>query len=87
MTKSKLNKPVYVYNMDNSILVYDSKGTKIPFDGKTWVSATKTRNYVANDGLLDWLNIYGEDNGFTRDIDLKNYDPNLDFTKFIFNQV
>ena len=72
--------------MDNSILVYDSKGTKIPFDMKTWVSATKTRNYVANDGLLDWLNIYGEDNGFTRDFDLKNYDPNLDFTKFIFNQ-
>ena len=51
--------------MNTAILVCDSDGREVLFDKKTWISATKTRNYVANDGFLDWLNIYGEENGFT----------------------
>ena len=72
--------------MNTAILVCDSDGREVLFDKKTWISATKTRNYVANDGLLDWLNIYGEENGFTKDTDLEDYQPDLDFTKFIFEQ-
>ena len=72
--------------MDNSLLLCDDKGKEVPFAKNSWVSATKTRNYIANDGLLDWLNIFGEEKGFTKDTDEENYDLNLDFTNFLFNQ-
>lgn len=32
-----------------------------------WVSASKTRNYILNDPLLDWLQVYGKDKGFKPD--------------------
>ena len=66
--------------MDNTALIVNSKGIKIPFDRKLGFH-TKTRNFVAMTAI-DWLNIYGENNGFTKDTDLENYDP-TDFTKFI----
>ncbi len=72
--------------MDNTPLIIDNKGKKVPFEKNGWVSATRTRNYIANDGLLDWLNIYGEKNDFRKDSERKNYDVNLDFTNFLFEQ-
>ena len=72
--------------MNKSQLVYDDKDKKIPFERNSWVSATKTRNYIANDGLLDWLNIYGIKKGFRKDTKKKGYDINLDFTNFLFEQ-
>ena len=66
--------------MDKSPLLNDDQGREIPFETNVWVSATRTRNYIANDGLLDWLNIYGEKNGFKKDTERKSYDINLDFT-------
>ena len=55
-------------------------------DWQEWVSATDTRNFLLQDTLLDWLDLYGENNGFKRDTDLPGYDPRTDFTKFIFEK-
>ena len=55
-------------------------------DWKDWVTASSTRSYALNDPLLDWLNVYGNDNGFRRDNELENYDPRTDFTQFIFRK-
>ncbi len=55
-------------------------------DWQNWVSATDTRNFLLQDTLLDWLDLYGEYNGFKRDTDLPGYDPRTDFTKFIFQK-
>lgn len=55
-------------------------------DWTQWVSATATRNHVLGDPLLDWLNLYGTENGFERDEELQAYDRRTDFTEFIFEQ-
>lgn len=55
-------------------------------DWQEWVSATDTRNFLLQDTLLDWLDLYGENNGFKRDTDLPGYDPRTDFPKFIFEK-
>jgi len=51
-----------------------------------WVSATRTRNHVLGDPLLDWLDLHGASKGFERDDELPGYDPRTDFTAFIFAQ-
>ena len=71
-------------------LTVDTEGqTVIPAtedEWREWVSASSTRNYAIRDPLLDWLDIYGEKNGFRRDDDDPGYDPRTDFTEFIFSQ-
>lgn len=51
-----------------------------------WVSAGRGRNWFNDDPLLDWLDLYGEEHGYVRDDQLPGYDPELDFTQFIFAQ-
>ena len=51
-----------------------------------WVSATRTRNYVLGDPVLDWLELCGEAHGFQRDTELPQYDERTDFTRFVFAQ-
>ena len=55
-------------------------------DWQDWVSAGSTRNWVLNDPLLDWLNLYGERHGFQRDNDISGHDPRTDFLAFLFRQ-
>ncbi len=55
-------------------------------DWDRWVSPTRTRNFILDDPLLDWLELYGEAHGFERDPSSSQYDPRTDFTEFLFEQ-
>ena len=55
-------------------------------DWQQWVSAGRTRNWMMNDTLLDWLELYGEERGY-RPLDQgTDYREELDFLPFIFRQ-
>ena len=43
-------------------------------DWLRWVSATKTHNHVLGDPILDWLDLYGQDHGFSQDATFPQYD-------------
>ena len=51
-----------------------------------WVSASKGRNFVLGEPLLDWLDLYGSDKGFVPDNELPGYDERFDFGSRIMNQ-
>ena len=36
-------------------------------DWNLWVAASRTYNFCSDDHLIDWLNLYGEANGFVPD--------------------
>jgi len=57
-----------------------------PAEWTDWVSPGRTRNYLNDDPLLDWLNRYGHDHGFARDDELPGYDPRTDFGAFVLRQ-
>lgn len=47
-----------------------------------YVSASKIKNWFLKDTLLDWLDLYGEKQGYKKD----DIPEQLDFTKFICSQ-
>ena len=51
-----------------------------------WVSATRLRGYLLGNTLGDWLNMYGEANGFRRDDASADYNDRLVFPLFIMEQ-
>ena len=59
-------------------------GQNLPWTN--WVAATETRNYCKADPLLDWLDLYGENGGFTPDYKQSSYDSRTDYTRFILGK-
>ena len=55
-------------------------------DWRHWVSAGRTRNWMMNDTLLDWLELYGEKRGYRPLNQWVDYREDLDFLPFIFAQ-
>lgn len=52
-----------------------------------WVSASKTRNYLLKDPVLDYFDMYGKSKGFIPDEETNSEIQNkLDFGRFIMNQ-
>ena len=69
----------------NTLFCDDSGCLAVPTGGVEWgewVSATKTRNHVLGDPLLDWLDRFGEVKGYERDA----ADPRTDFFGFVFRK-
>ncbi|HYN36125.1 MAG TPA: hypothetical protein VEV82_04030, partial [Actinomycetota bacterium] len=59
---------------------------RTPADWSDWVSASRTRNWVIDDPLLDWLRLYGSARGFQPDDELPGYDERCDFAGFVMRQ-
>lgn len=55
-------------------------------DAERWVAASRTRNWLLGDPLLDWLKVYGHDAGFVRDDERPGYDERTDFRRFVLEQ-
>ena len=55
-------------------------------DWDDWVSASRTRNWLDDDPLLDWLRRYGKDHGFVPDDELPGYDPRTSMRDFVLEQ-
>ena len=74
---------------DAKALTTDDAGSNVLPDSRedwrAWVSASRTRNFVLGDPLLDWLDIHGKSKGLVKDTELPDYDKRLDFGRFIMS--
>ena len=67
----------------------DGAPVKIPHSPEEWlqwVSAGRTRNWMLDDPLLDWLTLYGDSRDYIPKHDFDGYNKNLDFLEFIFDR-
>jgi putative phage-type endonuclease len=55
-------------------------------DWDQWVLPHDLRNYILQDPLIDWLDMYGEDAGYTPDEKMPGYIEMIDFKKFIMEK-
>ena len=55
-------------------------------DWQQWVSAGRTRNWMLDDPLIDWLQLYGKSRDYLLKQELAGYDKDLDFLEFIFDR-
>jgi len=54
---------------------------------RDWVSASKTRNWLRRDPLLDWLEVHGVSKGFAKDADADANPPSpYDLRELLFSQ-
>ena len=73
-----------------SITLDDRGVEQSPADGdrtawKGWVSASKTRNWLRRDPLLDWLEVHGEAKGFEKDPEVDAEPPSpYDLRRLLF---
>lgn len=80
-----------VYGMGIDALTRRDDGSEVAVpssyaDWQMWVSAGRTRNWMLDDPLLDWLRLYGASKGYRRRAGAPDYNPELDFLKFIMEQ-
>ena len=64
----------------------------LPISHKKIISATKTKNFLLRDPLLDWLNLYGFDKGYLKNSNQNKFTDFLkkkgvEFEKKIFNHI
>ena len=57
-----------------------------PEEWLQWVSAGRTRNWMLDDPLLDWLILYGDTQDYIPKQELDGYNKDLDFIEFIFER-
>ena len=55
-------------------------------DWRQWVSAGRTRNWMLNDPLTDWLQLYGKSRDYIPKQELAGYAKELDFVEYIFEK-
>lgn len=72
-------------------LTHRKDGTRVDVprsreDWQQWVSAGRSRNWMLNDPLLDWLDWHGEGKGYIPAKSGPDYRAELDFLPFIFEQ-
>ena len=72
-------------------LTHREDGTRVDVprsreDWQQWVSPGRTRNWMLNDPLLDWLDWHGKDKGYIPAQSGPDYRAELDFLPFIFEQ-
>ena len=72
-------------------LTHRDDGSKVAIpmsqdDWQQWVSAGRTRNWMLSAPLIDWLQLYGESRDYIPKRESANYDKDLDFLEFIFEQ-
>jgi hypothetical protein len=57
-----------------------------PLDWTDWVSPGRTRNWMNEDPLLDWLHLHGRGKGYVPDTDEPGFDERTDFLTFVLAQ-
>ena len=77
--------------MGIDVLTHRNDGSKVtapatPDDWREWISAGRTRNWMLNDPLSDWLQLYGKSRGYIPRPEMDLYNKELDFVGFIFDK-
>ena len=72
-------------------LTHRDDGTKVDVpvseeNWQQWVSPGRTRNWMLDDPLIDWLQLYGRSRDYIPKQELASYNKALDFVEFIFSK-
>lgn len=73
----------------DALSVADDETMRLPntsSEWAEWVPASRTRNFVRGDPILDWLHLFGRNAAFVRDDERPGYDPRCDFRRFVLER-